>query len=130
MTVGSVVFLVDGVPFAAVPLSDGQATATTPPLSLGDHRIVAVYRGVVGVGLVSSGSAPLIVTAHLNGLTLATLGPTLSTPTYTPLLTLPALPGGAIPLLPAVTGFTVSQVTPGGTVTVVVQLPRARCNRD
>jgi hypothetical protein len=55
--------------------------------------------------------------------TLQTPGENLSTPAYIPLATLPPLPSPVGAVLPEVTEFTVSSVTPGGSATVVMQLP-------
>ena len=58
-------------------------------------------------------------------LTLQTAGESLSAPTYIPISTLPSLPAGATAVLANVTEFTVSDVIPGGSATVVIQLPAA-----
>ena len=69
------------------------------------------------------GSPSDIGAYQTTNVTLQTVGASLSTAPSIPLSTLPSLPAGATAVLPAVTKFTVSNVTPGGSATVVLQLP-------
>jgi uncharacterized repeat protein (TIGR03803 family) len=79
--------------------------------------------GPNGDGTVFGVNAPPQATFTISSVTLQTPGETLSAPTYTPLSSLPHLPAGATAALQYVTDFTVTQVTPGGSATVVIQLP-------
>lgn len=73
-----------------------------------------------------NGSAPDATqpfTLTISNLSLPTAGQVLSVPSYLPIAMLPALSSGATPVVSDVTAFTVSQVAPGGSATVVIQLP-------
>jgi hypothetical protein len=113
---GAVVFVVDGVAQAPVPLavSGGQAVATLVlnGLAAGDHTVVAIYSGDETDAPSESPTLPLVVASPVPGSRVASTTQLAISPD-------PASPGQPFTLTSTV-ARTVGGGTPGGTVTFII----------